>query len=99
MKHLRSENLDIIETNQSTEGDKKEPYNFYLPTAFAVRGSEPKLAHAINNCLRILKANGYVYIHLKSRYKSSLGDKVQWEDELSRTASQIIENHNNPTSH
>jgi hypothetical protein len=77
----------VSNSGNPTTNNKNQtlPYTFYLPTAFAVRESEPKLAQAINNCLRILKNNGYIFQYLRYRHGPELGDKVMWEDELART--------------
>jgi hypothetical protein len=57
-------------------------FQFHLPTGFAVAEDEPRLAEQINNCLRILKKNGYIYKFLRHKYGTGLGEKVVWEDKL-----------------
>jgi transcriptional regulator with XRE-family HTH domain len=57
-------------------------FQFHLPTGFAVAEDEPRLAEQINNCLRILKKNGYIYKYLRHKYGAQLAQKVVWEDKL-----------------
>lgn len=77
---LSTANLDLKLSDNSR-------FQFHLPTGFAVAEDEPRLAEQINNCLRILKKNGYIFKFLRHKYGTGLGEKVVWEDKLKHWSS------------